>query len=313
MTSTSSTAFVSLSDRALNCIKADKHTYRIDPKAKQTVIFEFITGNREVKVTLNLHFCKGSKRFHCTVSRDANRQKKDLDTMSSPVEIKYKKSVSKFYAFLNFPEDCSVNITPKIEVYAEVIAHTPVIEEEPSMFRRAENDPTSKYYHSNLINELEKMEIVPPSWDCSTISVTKHYQNPKILLSNKRAVSSYREDRSLRIAMQKNNVNSRIASARIRRNQALQSRREQIEGQALKREMNQLMLKEKKRYQHEMEIQATWIQFLVGIDNQKYFGVILKMRAMFDKRVKDIDYYQDVAKVLPTDTDYIRHIQIFRM
>ena len=141
-------------------------SFRLDPKANQTVVFEFTTGHKQVKVVLNLHFCKGSKRFRCTVSKDPNRKVVEIDTLNAPVEIKYTgdKRTSKFYAFINFQEECSLNITPKIYIIADPVVHSQR-EEEPSTYRKDENDPTSKYYHINLINELEKMEILPPSLD----------------------------------------------------------------------------------------------------------------------------------------------------
>lgn len=145
-------------------------TFRIDPQPNQTVVFEFITGHKQVKVLLNMHFCKGAKRFRCTVSRDPNRKAIELDTLVAPVEINYTKSkrVSKFYAFINFPESCSLNISPKISVLADPITHSQLPIEEPS-YKQADNDPTSKYYHTNLISEIEKLEITPYSANSSSV------------------------------------------------------------------------------------------------------------------------------------------------
>lgn len=72
--------------------------------------------------------------------------------------------------------------------------------------------------------------------------------------------------------MQTASVANRIESARTRRTKNLQTRRDLIESEALKRELVQLLLKEKKRHSHEMTVQATWIQFLVEIPYQEILG-----------------------------------------
>lgn len=81
----------------------------------------------------------------------------------------------------------------------------------------------------------------------------------------------------------------------------------------MKRELAQLFIRERKRQSHENEIQILWIRFLVDYSNQKFYSAIAKMREMFDKRVREIDYFQDVVKSISEKADYFRFIKIFRM
>lgn len=37
------------------------------------------------------------------------------------------------------------------------------------------------------------------------------------------------------------------------------------------------------------------------------------MREMFDQRVREIDYFQDVVKSVNEGADYLKYIRIFRM
>ena len=117
-----------------------------------------------MKVNLNLHFCEGSKRFHCIVSRDSQRKEIDFDSVNSPIHIKYAYAtrVPKFYAFLNFEKPCILNVTARIDLLPEKFLPSKNIGDEDLSFnKREQNTLISKYYHTNLINELEKMEILP--------------------------------------------------------------------------------------------------------------------------------------------------------
>lgn len=89
-----------------------------------------------------------------------------MDTMVAPIEINYTglKRTNKFYAFVNFMEGCSVNITPKITVLADPVVHRVVQLEEPSYSNPNDINPPSNNFHSDLISEIEKLDVaVRPS------------------------------------------------------------------------------------------------------------------------------------------------------
>lgn len=134
---------------------------------------------------MKLHFCGVNNSFHCIVSRDEERNHIDFETIVSPVEIKYSKEnkTSKFFVFLHFSKPCSVNISSSITILQDRIFHS-VKPEEPSRGRQYDDDPKSKYYHLNLINELEKLDILPPGMAIEDWTVSKNHlakeRNPGI-------------------------------------------------------------------------------------------------------------------------------------
>lgn len=138
-------------------------------------------------------------------------------------------------------------------------------------------------------------------------------QNPVFVKANRLAVSNYREDKSLRMIKQQECVALRIASAKVRRDRFLQSRRGALQGFILKKELLQLFQKEFKKHTHRIEAQIIWIHVLVASPHQKYLGVILAMREMFDDRVREVDYFTDLVKGMPDDVNYFKYIKIFRM
>jgi polysaccharide pyruvyl transferase WcaK-like protein len=92
-----------------------------------------------------------------------------------------------------------------------------------------------------------------------------------------------------------------------------QIRRDNIEGQTLRRQFKDLLQKLKKSHLDEMEVQTNWTMSLVDLVNKTFFQVMKKMRDMFDERVRQIDFYTEVAKEATEETDYFMNVGIFRM
>lgn len=147
-------------------------TYRVSPAEGQSICIEYLTGYLDVKVTVKLHFCSGGKRFYLRVSRDQTQKLIDYETMASPAEIRYEreKRIGKFYITINFQNACVVNVCSEVRLLPKQYLPSKK-EEDPSSGKRPDDDPTSKNYHSNLIYELERMEILPPGMQSDSDSV----------------------------------------------------------------------------------------------------------------------------------------------
>lgn len=174
MTNISSAISVTDRNLGINCTKTEHVTYRVNPTGGQSICIEYLTGYMDVKVTVKLHFCSGGKRFHLRVSKDPYQKQIDHETMVSPIDIKYarEKRTNKFYVSINFQNTCLVNITSEIRLLPK---HYILSRKDPENMGGLlkHDDPTSKNYHTNLIYELEKMDILPPGLQSDLDQVAK--------------------------------------------------------------------------------------------------------------------------------------------
>ena len=234
---------------------------------------EFTTSNRNVKGSLSLFFCAGSNRFHCIVSRDSDRSLVDVTSMSSPIEFDYtgERRVSKFYAVLFFEKPSTFNLTIKINSTMPTLRQKTINSFKPVKIKGNELAQTissvkreefvdDRYFHRNMISDLEKMEIFPKNG--------RNYEPPDEtythIYHNKRLASVYRDTRVQRLDEQSATTNYRIASAKARKHQTILERRDQIESKHLKHELKELMVRYRQMSAEKSRTLNPWIIFIVG-------------------------------------------------
>lgn len=135
----------------------------------------------------------------------------------------------------------------------------------------------------------------------------------EIVNYNRRAVSGYRDQREVQRILRQQNVSRRITTAKIKRTEQQIIKRDQVEGQNLRRQLKDLLQKLRKSYLEEVHNHTNWIVFLVILNNQKFFCIIIKIRELFDEKVRQVDFYTEVAKNATEDTNYFLNVGIFRM
>ncbi len=247
-------------------MKTEKITFRLDPKGTQTAFLTLSTGGKPFKVSVNVHFVEGFKRFTCFLCRTPSRQAADVSSGSSPIDFTFEdnKKTNKIYVFVDFLKDCVVNLTVRS---TELQNKVKIKKTDNMTVRKEKEDSIYRSKVDAVVSNLEKTSqfIQDKSF---IFEVTFIYlENPNLkekILTNIRAVSAYRITRDQRLQGLINSTLERVESAKLIKAHHLAVRKAKTESLILKRDMRETNIKLRAAMAKRHFQQTHWLLFLVA-------------------------------------------------